>query len=349
MNMARSPLFVKMIPKVHPSQGAATCELIRQVLVTLSTTPIGWSSMSSFPIPAPRTPAETEPSMQLWGMVATPFLPGGAVDESSLRTLARTLLDRGCTSLVCLGVLAEPASLSATEKIEVLAAVSEEAGSAPVVATVMSLDRTAAVEEAREFTDTLEGRISAIMVPVSHSDDHTFRENLRAVHAASGLPLIIQDLPKATGVRIETAALIKAVDGLEFVQAIKCEAEPTFERIRHLASRVNCRLVGGFGGIGLVDDLRAGATGMAAGISRPEVLAQAIHQWQSGDERGASSLIAGISGLINLETQQGPSIAIRKEHWRRQGVIEHAGVRPPTIPWSAAFDAHSRFYGFNQA
>ncbi|MFB9857153.1 dihydrodipicolinate synthase family protein [Paenarthrobacter aurescens] len=280
-------------------------------------------------------------------MVATPFLPGlKGIDENSLGRLTRTLVERGCTTLVGLGVIAEPSSLSMTEKLLSMEAIAGAAGQVPVVATVMSLGSSEALLEAGQLARALPRELSAIMVPVTSSDPRIFRSNLIDVHHITGLPILIQDLPRATGIRISAEDLAVAVAGLDFIEAIKCEAEPTFARIQYLASVASCRLIGGFGGLGLVEDLRAGAVGIAAGITRPEVLAAALEAWHSGDEIGTAALIGAISGLINFETQPGTSVAIRKEHWRRQGIIEFAGVRPPASSWSTAFDPHSRFYGF---
>ncbi|BCW45334.1 dihydrodipicolinate synthase family protein [Arthrobacter sp. StoSoilB5] len=294
----------------------------------------------------PRVSGKQE-TLELWGMVATPFGPGGGViDLESLSRLSRVLVERGCTSLVGLGVIAEPASLTMREKVMAMEAIAGSAGGLPVVASVMNPGWAEALLEARQLTSALPGKLSAIMVPVSSSDPREFRDSLRAVHKSTGLPVIVQDLPRATGIRISVEDLADTLSGLDFIQAVKCESEPTFTRINFLESRISSRLIGGFGGIGLIDDLRSGAVGMAAGISKPEVLASALQKWRMGDELGAAKTVGEIAGLINFETQQGASIAIRKEHWRRQGVIEHAAVRPPTTAWSAAFDAHSRFYGF---
>ena len=100
------------------------------------------------------------------------------------------------------------------------------------------------------------------------------------------------------------------------------------------------------GGIGVVDDFLAGARWAAAGISRPEVLVQAVRRIESGDLVGAQRMIDPVASLISYETQPGTSIAIRKEHWRRQGVIGDSAVRRPTMSYDPAFDVHSERMGF---
>lgn len=285
--------------------------------------------------------------LPLWGMVPTPFVESlESIDAGSLRRLAGALVGRGCTDLVALGVIAEPDCLTPQERLEVLDVLLGASLNVPVIAGVLGMDFNVAVREASAFGSEFGGSLSALMVPVSVSDAGELRRRLITLHRASGLPLVIQDLPRSTGVSIGTKDLLATLDGLDFIQAIKCESMPTFTRIRQLSASTNVRLLSGYGGIGLIDDLRAGAAGMACGISRPEVMASALEAWCSGEEHRAAALVGVVSGLINYETQPGQSIAIRKEHWRRQGVIDHGGVRNPTPPWSADLDPHSRFYGF---
>lgn len=102
----------------------------------------------------------------------------------------------------------------------------------------------------------------------------------------------------------------------------------------------------GLGGLSLIDELECGATSVACGISRPEVVHRALTQWLAGDAEGARATMSEIASLINFEVQAKTSIAIRKEHWRRQGVIGSAAVRPPSYPYAAFLDRCSTAHGF---
>jgi 4-hydroxy-tetrahydrodipicolinate synthase len=282
----------------------------------------------------------------VWGMLATPFDEKATnIDVESLARLSTHLARNGCTSLVALGVVAEPETLSMDEKILVLSVVSSAAPTVPVIATVMEIDSSApclASDLARE----LDGRLAAVMVPVSHERGDELRARLKEVHRRTGLPVVIQDYPAPTGVRIPLPELIGAIDGLDFIDAIKCECAPTFSRIRALRPATTARLIAGYGGIGLASDLESGASGVAVGVTVPEVLADAMRCWAHGDKAETIATIASKSGLIQYETSPGHSIAIRKEHWRRLGIIEHATVRPPTSPWSEDLDALSALHGY---
>jgi 4-hydroxy-tetrahydrodipicolinate synthase len=286
-------------------------------------------------------------SVPVWAMVPTPF-DGRAerICGPSLAALTAEFLDRGCSGLIALGVIAEPAALSASEKLEALGVIVDHAGAAPVIATSMATAPSQALGElamiAAEYRDALD----AVMIPVSSSDPATVRRALADAHAATGLPVLLQDLPSATGISIGIDDLRAAIAGLDFLFGIKCEGPPTFDRIRRLREATDACVMAGLGGIGLVDDLLAGADSVAAGISAPEVLVRAVVRAAAGDHDGARRMIGDASGLIYFETQAHTSVAVRKEHWRRQGVIEHSTVRPPAQPYLPDYDRFSRAHGF---
>lgn len=282
----------------------------------------------------------------VWGMLATPFDGHAtAIDVESLARLSAHLVRSGCTSLVALGVVAEPGTLSMDEKILALSVVSSAAPSVPLIATVMEIG-PAAPRVADDLARELDGRLAAVMVPVSHDRGDKLRARLKEVHRRTELPVVIQDYPAPTGVRIPLPELIGAIDGLDFIDSIKCECPPTFGRIRALHPATTARLIAGYGGIGMASDLESGASGVAVGVTVSEVLADAMRCWALGDKAGTIATIASKSGLIQYETSPGHSIAIRKEHWRRLGIIEHATVRPPTSPWSEDLDALSALHGY---
>lgn len=279
------------------------------------------------------------------GMLPTPFTAAGdSVDHPSLASLVSTVAARGCTSLIALGVIAEPAALSMKEKLAVLETIADTAGDGiGLTASVMhGPDRA---DEARTFCRRLRESISSIMVPVSSSDPLCLRAELAAVHDATDLPLIIQDYPAASGVTITVDDLVRAMEGLPYVTAVKCEAAPTFWRMRQLADRTAVTIIAGMGGIALADELSSGASEIACGTSRPEIIVEAARSWSMGAHAEARSIISSASSLIVFETQQTTSVAIRKEHWRRQGVIAHSTVRPPSIPYQPEFSSLSDAHG----
>ncbi|MDF9714781.1 dihydrodipicolinate synthase family protein [Nocardioides sp. ChNu-153] len=268
-------------------------------------------------------------------MVPTPFSADAAVvDRSSLVRLAGGLLDDGCTGLVALGAIAEPATLTAAERDAVvrdLGAVARARGAGLVVG--LAGTRTDdAVAEVRRSAD-LRRSADALLVPVPAPDARSTRRHLRAVHDASGLPLVVQDLPRATGVTIGLDELLRAVEGLDFVAAVKCESPPTFVAVAALVRHTDVVAMSGMGGTGLVADLHAGARAVALGATPTRVLVAAVDAWQRGDVEESLRLVGSVATRCHVETQPGASVAIRKEHWRREDRIASASVRAPTPPW----------------
>jgi len=92
---------------------------------------------------------------------------------------------------------------------------------------------------------------------------------------------------------------------------------------------------GGLGGVGLLDELAAGAAGAMTGFSPPEGLRAALSAWDDGGFPAARAAYAPWLPLVNFEAQPGIGLALRKEILRRRGVLTDAAVRPPAPPLPA--------------
>ncbi|MFF0146583.1 4-hydroxy-tetrahydrodipicolinate synthase [Amycolatopsis sulphurea] len=290
---------------------------------------------------------QTEP-LELWAMLATPFdEDSGRVDHDSLARYARAMADRGCHGLVALGIIAEPQTLSIPEQQRVLATVTASTD-VPVYASALALDEDTRRRVVPELVSCTDRAPAGLMVPVDTPDPVELRRRVIDVHRRAGdLPIVVQDYPAWSGVAIGVDALADALDGLDFVAAVKCEAPPTFARIRRLRQRMpSARCISGLGGLSLVDDLEQGATVAACGVTRPEVVGAALDHYAAGRPDLARRMINVIASSIGFEVQQGTSIAVRKEGLRRQGLFAHAAVRAPTRPYDVWLDpllqAHER-------
>lgn len=271
----------------------------------------------------------------VWGMVLTPFAPHDlSVDHASLAAHVSALFDQGVHGVVALAVIAEPGALTHEERGAVLDTVLDTAASRPVVATVMSLDDGDHVAELRTLIRPRADRLAGLMLPVHSPDPELVARRLQAAHRECGLPIWVQDYPGPTGVSIPLDGLIEALGAVPSVVAVKCEAPPTFLRIHELSAALpHLHLLSGLGGANLVEDLVAGATAVACGISQPADLVAAARAWGGHDLPGTRAAVARISARVGIETQPGTSVAVRKEHWRRAGVIASAAVRPPQLPY----------------
>lgn len=282
----------------------------------------------------------------VWAMLATPFTEGGAhVDHASLHRYCEVVTDRGCSAVVVLGVIGEPNALSRLEQLAVIE--TALASGAEVHVGSMADTAEARFADVAAVAERFGEGVAGYLIPVGTSSPEALRAEIADLHSIGGRSIVLQDYPASTGVSIAVEDLAHAVRDLPSVTAIKCEAPPTFARIRRLRELApEVRLMSGLGGSSLVDDLTQGARLVASGTSRPEIAVQAVRAWLAGDDARARKIVASAAAAVGFETQQGTSIAIRKEHWRRQGVIASSAVRPPAHPYETWLASLSDGHGF---
>lgn len=269
----------------------------------------------------------------LWGVLATPFAgPALAVDGESLRAEVAMFAAVPATGLVVLGVFGEGAAFDTTEQYDVVAVVAHEAGKTPLVVGLSSRSTAVAIEQARTAVAAAGEHLAAVMVHVNSADPAVLAAHLRAIHDATGAAVVVQDYPMSSGVTISSARLLEAISGCAFVAAVKSEAPPTASAIAELTAGTDIPVFGGLGGVGLLDELAAGAAGAMTGFSHPEGLRAALDAWELGGYPAARAAFAPWLPLVNFEAQPGVGLALRKEILRQRGVIADAAVRPPARP-----------------
>ncbi|WP_026818699.1 dihydrodipicolinate synthase family protein [Arthrobacter castelli] len=281
----------------------------------------------------------------LWGVLATPFRsPDFTLDTESLRAEVRLFARVPATGLVALGVFGEGMALNTEEQADVVRSVVDEAADTPVVVGLSARTTAVAVEQARTAVDASGPSLAALMVQVNSGNPDVLVPHLTAIHEATGAPIVIQDYPVASGVHISGAQLLAAVEQCPFTAAVKSEAPPTALAIAELTGSTDVPVFGGLGGVGLLDELAAGAAGAMTGFSHPEGLRAALDAWADGGYPAARDAFAPWLPMANFEAQPGVGLALRKEVLRRRGVIAESIVRPPAkvLPQrlAALIDAH---------
>jgi 4-hydroxy-tetrahydrodipicolinate synthase len=268
----------------------------------------------------------------VWGVLATAFTgPDMELDPAGVARLAQHLETAGAAGLTVLGVFGEAARLSAAERRTVLATVADAVG-LPLVVGATSLATAPLLDEVRAAQEVVGDRLAAVMVQVHTPSADLLRAHLQAVHDATGAAVVVQDYPVASGVRIGGAELVSALTGLGFVAAVKAESPPTAAAVAALTQRLDVPVFGGLGGLGLLDELAAGAAGAMTGFSFPEGLVACTQAWRNGGFAAAREAFLPYLPLIAFEQQPGIGLAIRKECLLRRGLLAEAGVRPPSPP-----------------
>lgn len=265
----------------------------------------------------------------VWGVLATPFT--GSVldlDESGLARLCEHYESIGVTGLTALGVFGEAAQLTMQERATVLEIVADTC-ELPIVVGATSLSTRVVIEEGKQAAEIVGDRIAALMVQVNTTAPAALTDHLAAVHDATGLGLVVQDYPAVSGISIRPESLVTALKGQPFCVAVKAESPPTAVAVHALAAGLQVPVFGGLGGIGLLDELAAGAAGAMTGFSAPEGLLACVRAWEQGGYAAAREAWLPYLPLATFEQQAGIALGIRKEALRMRGLIAESGVRLP--------------------
>ena len=153
------------------------------------------------------------------------------------------------------------------------------------------------------------------------------------------VPIVVQDYPPVSGVTMEPDLLVRIAREIPAARTIKLEDAPTpykTARILELAKDMEVRIFGGLGGVYLLEELIAGATGAMTGFAFPEILVDVVRRFHTGDIASAADIFYRYVPLMRFEFQEGIGMAIRKEMLRRRGAFSHAVLRGPGAPLDAS-------------
>ena len=143
--------------------------------------------------------------------MVTPFGADGAIDFGQVRKLAAHLVDQQRNdALVINGTTGESPTTTDAEKAELLAAVVAEVGDrAQVLAGVGSNDTRHTIELARQAEQAGVDGLLVVTPYYSRPPQEAVAAHFTAVADATGLPVMLYDIPHRSGVPIEPSTLIK--------------------------------------------------------------------------------------------------------------------------------------------
>lgn len=257
----------------------------------------------------------------VFSVLPTAFHDDGRLDLAGTAALAQAAREAGVAGLTALGVMGEAAELSEAERSEVLACVGAAAAALPIVVGVSG--ESAGLVAARAH-DAARSGMRGMMVSPSRS---LGLAEAVAAAAVAELPIIIQDYPAGSGVILTVAEIGRVAAAEPRVVGVKLEAPPTSGSIAVLrATNPGLGLVGGLGGLFLIDELRAGASGVMTGFALPDRLVSIVRTWPD-DPGAAEREWERLLPLMRLEAFPPFSLAARKEVWRLLGVIGSSHCR----------------------
>ena len=260
-------------------------------------------------------------------ILPTPFLPDDSVDLSSYSRMVDFMRQIDVDGITILGVLGEANRLTDAEREAIVGIAVDAAGGLPVVVGTSHSGTYASIQLAEMAASH---GASAVMVtphqePV-HNEQQIF-DHLATICNASKLPVVLQDHPGSTGVHMSISLVQQLLETAQNIACVKQEALPSPQRIQKLRSFTDIPILTGLGALYGAFELTVGSNGFMTGFAFPEIL-QAMHKAQvDGHEDKLWSLYQQFLPLIVYEQQ--PGVAVRKEIFRRRGLIDHGKVRGP--------------------
>lgn len=267
----------------------------------------------------------------VYNILTTPFTPDDALDESSLARLTDETIKMGVDGMTILGVAGEAQKLTDTERQRVVDIVMEvNAGRVPVI---IGTSRDATDPTIIASREAEEAGAAGVMVapPTFLQPGPTLTEHFRRLGEAISIPIVLQDFPPVNGVTMSPKAMADLVDAVPRITTIKLEDAPTPQRIGQTLALLDSSItvIGGLGGMYLLDELRRGGSGTMTGFAYPEILISIWQAWKSGDREQAASTYFRYLPVLVFEGQPKLGLAVRKEILRRRGLIQHSTVRHP--------------------
>jgi 4-hydroxy-tetrahydrodipicolinate synthase len=269
----------------------------------------------------------------VYSVLPTPFDSQGNVDDASLKRVVNLFIEAGVNGLTALGVTGEVARLDDGERAHVLDVVLEAAnGRVPIVAGTTAEGTQTCITYSRAARAA--GAKAVMVSPprmLKLNSDAVMR-HYAALADAVDIEIIVQDYPPISGYAMEPHLLARIATEIPRARTIKLEDPPTpfkTARILEAAGSVEVRIFGGLGGVYLLEELLAGATGAMTGFAFPEILVRIVSLFREDKVEEAADVFYRTVPLMRFEFQEGIGMAIRKEVLFRRGAIASPTIRPP--------------------
>ena len=274
------------------------------------------------------------PITGIYNILATPFTAELAVDEASLRRLVEFQLEMGAYGLTILGVLGEAAKMTVDERTRVMEIVLEVvAGRVPVIVGTSHPDtaQRIALSKAAVAAGALGVMIAPPPMPGCTDDD--IIALYAEVAAAMDAPIVVQDFPPVNNVTMPAEMLARLAEQIPNARTLKLEDPPLMEKISAIRAHTDqFAILGGLGGMFLLEELGRGAAGTMTGFAFTEILVAVYQAWQAGDRAKAEAIFDHYLPLIRYENQPVINLTIRKELLYRRGAMATPLLRKPFTP-----------------
>lgn len=275
--------------------------------------------------------------------VATPLLPDGGIDHSSLEHLVDHLIDSGVQGLFALGSTGETAYFTDNQRVEIARTiVSATAGRVPIIAGAIELTSARILDTSRRLVATGVNAIVTTTPLYTLNSTTEVAGHFRAIAAGLDVPLWAYDVPVRVHSKLPADLLITL--GLEGVIAGVKDSSGDDVGFRRLVAANNAaghplQLLTGHE---VVVDAMAlvGADGVVPGLANVEA-AGYVRLWDAaarGDWEAARAEQENLNRVFEIVFQptglsgDATGVGAFKAAMHARGIIAHATMAFPTQP-----------------
>jgi 4-hydroxy-tetrahydrodipicolinate synthase len=200
--------------------------------------------------------------------LATPFTENGNIDEASLKILVNRSIAGGVHGVVACGSTGEFSTLSSAERRMVVETVVDQvAGRVPVIAQTGATSTAEAIRLSRHA----QSAGADVVMPVApYYEPLTIDETLSYLRAVAGsvdIPVMLYNLPAATGVDLDpdtVGALAREVENIRYIKNTTVDMAQSARLIHHHGDVISTFV--GWDSL-LLSALAEGAAGVMAGTA----------------------------------------------------------------------------------
>ena len=237
--------------------------------------------------------------------ITTPFHADLSVDHGALADHVRWLIESGCGGVVALGSLGEGQTLTADEKIRIVATCRKAVPrSLPVIAGISALSTVEGIDLARRAADAGCDGLMVLPAYVYRGDWRETRAHFTAVIGATSLSCMLYNNPIAYGTDVSPDQLAELAEQHDNLHAVK-ESSGDVRHITALRERLGDRLAL-FAGLDdmILESIPMGATGWIAGLVNafPLESVQLFELGRAGRIDEARALYEWFLPLLRLDT-----------------------------------------------
>ena len=263
--------------------------------------------------------------------MVTPFHDDGGLDLDGAARLASHLVDDGCDGLVISGTTGESPTTTDMEKDQLLRAVLDAVGGrATIVAGVGTYDTHHTVELAQQAEKAGAHGLLVVTPFYNKPPQEGLARHFRASADATGLPVMLYDIPGRSGVPITTETLIRLAEH-ERIVAVK-DAKGDLFASAEVMARTELAYYSGDDALNLAH-LTQGAAGVVSVVAhvaaaRYAAMVQAV---SAGDLAEAIRLHRQLLPAVRAIMTRTQGAIMAKAAAQLAGVLDSRAMRLPLV------------------